>query len=84
MRIKIKYCHIRPFLKNLVTVLRSVFYGSGKDSKGNSLNDCLQKGSNLIELISHLLFRFRIGKIVVTDIEKAFLKNSVFRKIWSF
>lgn len=43
-----------------------------------SLNDCLQKGPNLIELVSFILLRFRIGKIgIASDIEKAFLQISV-------
>ncbi|GFY52257.1 uncharacterized protein TNIN_53741 [Trichonephila inaurata madagascariensis] len=43
-----------------------------------SLNDCLCKGINLIELIPDILDRFRIYPIgIVADIEKAFLMLSV-------
>lgn len=35
--------------------IRPVFGGSAKDSMGNSLNDCLQRGLKLIQLITHLL-----------------------------
>ena len=43
-----------------------------------SLNDCLEKGENLVPLLLHVLVRFRSHKIaLVSDIEKAFLKVGV-------
>ncbi|UYV65880.1 hypothetical protein LAZ67_3005787 [Cordylochernes scorpioides] len=45
---------------------------------GWSLNDCLAKGPNLLELIPDIMLRFRLNKIgIVADIEKAFLQISV-------
>lgn len=45
---------------------------------GPSLNDCLETGPNLIELIPSLLMRFREKRIGVTaDIRKAFLQISI-------
>ncbi len=60
------------------TKIRPVFDASAKDLAGYSLNDSLNSGPNLIELIPKLLIQFRIGKIGVTsDIEKAFLQISI-------
>ncbi|UYV71228.1 hypothetical protein LAZ67_8002292 [Cordylochernes scorpioides] len=43
-----------------------------------SLNQCLEKGDNLIELIPDLLLRFRLGKYgIIADIRKAFLQIQV-------
>lgn len=51
------------------TPLRPVFDASAKGSESPSLNECLEKGPNLIELISAILLRFRKAKIgVVADI----------------
>lgn len=50
-----------------------MFDGSAKsDSRSCSLNDCLEKGSNLTPLIFDVLLKFRTYKIGITaDIEKA-------------
>ena len=43
-----------------------------------SLNDCVEKGENLVPLLLHVLIRFRSHKVaIVSDIEKAFLKVGV-------
>ncbi|XP_015905345.2 uncharacterized protein [Parasteatoda tepidariorum] len=60
---------------NSTTKIRPVFDASAKVKFFPSLNDCLEKGENLIELIPSILMRFwteRIG--VVSDIRKAFLQ----------
>lgn len=45
---------------------------------GNTLNEYLDRGANLIELIPHLLLMFRIDKIRVTaDIDNAFPRISI-------
>ncbi|XP_074035654.1 uncharacterized protein [Leptinotarsa decemlineata] len=63
---------------SITTKIRPVFDASTKDNNGNSLNTCLEKGPNLLELIPSLLIKFRIGLIGVTsDIEKAFLQIGV-------
>lgn len=52
-----------------------VFDASAKARPTPSLNECLQKGQNLIELVKAILLRFREGKIGVTaDVRKAFLQ----------
>jgi Arginine methyltransferase-interacting protein, contains RING Zn-finger len=59
------------------TPVRPVFDASAKDN-GVSLNDCLEKGPNLIETIPTSLAKFRINKIGISgDIAKAFLQISV-------
>lgn len=56
------------------TKIRPVFDASAKDQNGWSLNDCMRKGLNTIELIPKLLLNFRRGAYGVTsDIKKAFL-----------
>ncbi|XP_008205950.1 uncharacterized protein LOC103316068 [Nasonia vitripennis] len=78
------YLPHRPIIKeNSTTVIRPIFDASAapkptKEKKSLSLNDCLEKGPNLIELISSILLRFREGMIgVVSDIKKAFLQISL-------
>jgi len=57
------------------TPLRPVFDASAKGTNTPSLNECLEKEPNLIELISSVLLRFRKEKFgIVADIEKAFLQ----------
>ncbi|XP_011883589.1 PREDICTED: uncharacterized protein LOC105570760 [Vollenhovia emeryi] len=61
--------------ENSTTPLRPVFDASAKCKNFPSLNECLEKGPNLIELISTILMRFRRERIgVVSDIRKAFLQ----------
>ncbi|XP_021964264.1 uncharacterized protein LOC110859611 [Folsomia candida] len=60
------------------TPVRPVFDASSKSKNSPSLNDCLEKGPNLMELIPSILMRFREEGIgVVADIRKAFLQISV-------
>jgi hypothetical protein len=57
------------------TKIRPVFDASAKDKRYNSLNSCLNKGPNMIELLTSVLINFRLGMIGVTaDIKKAFLQ----------
>lgn len=60
---------------SITTKIRPVFDASALDCNGNSLNSCLEKGPNLIELIPSLLMKFRKQLIgVVADIKKAFCR----------
>ena len=81
-------CHFgrRIFLKdrfkeNSTTKIRPVFDASAKELQGVSLNKCLHKGPNLIELVSSILLRFREGNIdVISDVMKAFLQINIDKK----
>nr|XP_042896051.1 uncharacterized protein LOC122268977 [Parasteatoda tepidariorum] len=60
---------------NSTTKIGPVFDASAKAEGFPSLNDCLEKGEKLIELIPSILMRFRTERIgVVSDIRKAFLQ----------
>ncbi|XP_050505275.1 uncharacterized protein LOC126883662 [Diabrotica virgifera virgifera] len=60
------------------TKIRRVFDASSHEQGRPSLNQCLEVGPNLIELIPSVLLRFRQQKIgVVSDIRKAFIQISV-------
>ncbi|XP_015120370.1 uncharacterized protein LOC107043389 [Diachasma alloeum] len=73
------YLPHRPVIKEgSTTRIRPVFDASAKTKLGTSLNDCLQPGPNLIELIPNLLMRFRERRIgIIADIRKAFLQISI-------
>lgn len=63
---------------SLTTPVRPVFDASAKEKKSLSLNDCLETGPNLLEVIASILTRFRLRLIgVLSDIEKAFLQLSI-------
>ncbi|UYV83455.1 hypothetical protein LAZ67_23001090 [Cordylochernes scorpioides] len=68
------YLPHRPVLKDSHnTPIRPVFDASCKKKELPSLNQCLEKGDNLIELIPDLLLRFRLGKYgIIADMRKAF------------
>ncbi|GBL76691.1 hypothetical protein AVEN_53386-1 [Araneus ventricosus] len=67
--------HHPVFKENSTTKVRLVFDGSAKERNTPSINDCLEKGPNLVELIPSLMNRFRVGKYgVIADIKKAFLQ----------
>ncbi|UYV76813.1 hypothetical protein LAZ67_14002088 [Cordylochernes scorpioides] len=70
------YLPHRPVLKDShTTPIRPVFDASCKKKGLPSLNQCLEKRDNLIELIPDLLLRFRLGKYgIIADIRKAFLQ----------
>ncbi len=57
------------------TKVRIVYDGSAKSSKEEqSLNDCLETGTNHIPLVFNMLANFRANRIgLIADIEKAFL-----------
>ncbi|CAG7725842.1 unnamed protein product, partial [Allacma fusca] len=60
------------------TKVRPVFDASCKFRGGVSLNDCLEKGRNLLELIPKIITGFRMHRHgLISDIEKAFLQISV-------
>ncbi|GFX03161.1 uncharacterized protein TNCV_1700462 [Trichonephila clavipes] len=76
-------CHYLPHrpvvkLDSATRKIRPVFDASARENGKPSLNDCLYKGVNLIEVIPDILDRFRIYPVgIVADIEKAFLMLSV-------
>lgn len=59
--------------------LRVVYDGKAKPYKGAySLNDCLEKGPNLMNSLLHILLRFRKGKFAAkADVEKAYLQVQI-------
>ncbi|XP_055927971.1 uncharacterized protein LOC129959174 [Argiope bruennichi] len=73
------YLPHHPVIKTVdtTTKIRPVFYASAKDSKGNCLNNCLEKGPNLLELVPKLIRQFRKNSIGISDIKKAFLQISL-------
>lgn len=76
----IHYLPHRPVVKegSATTKIRPVFDASAREKGGPSLNQCLEKGPNLIELIPAILIRFRLNKIgVISDIRRAFLQIGV-------
>ncbi|GBM94977.1 hypothetical protein AVEN_9023-1 [Araneus ventricosus] len=81
--LKNEKCHYlphRPVIKmqSETTRIRPVFDASASEKGKPSLNNCLFKGINLIELIPDVIDRFRTYIIGLSgDIEKAFLMLSV-------
>ncbi|XP_021965751.1 uncharacterized protein LOC110860944 [Folsomia candida] len=76
----VHYLPHRPVFKpnSKTTPVRPVFDASCKVNRNPSLNECLEKGPNLLELIPAILLRFRENKIgVIADIRKAFLMIEV-------
>ncbi|XP_035715967.1 uncharacterized protein LOC110860203 [Folsomia candida] len=74
------YLPHRPVFKpeSTTTPIRPVFDASAKCNNYPSLNDCLEKGENLIELIPSVVTRFRAKQYgVVSDVKKAFLQICV-------
>ncbi|GFY35531.1 integrase catalytic domain-containing protein [Trichonephila clavipes] len=70
--------HRAVFKISETTKIRPVFDATPREGNNHSLNDCLLKGPNLIELIPDILDRFRMYPIGLSaDIEKAFLQISV-------
>ncbi|GFX66578.1 uncharacterized protein TNCV_1794891 [Trichonephila clavipes] len=69
----------RPIFKeNPTTRIRPVFDASAKERNSGSLNDCVEKGPNYLELIPKLFNRFRQLKYgVISDIRRAFLQIKV-------
>ncbi|GFY35954.1 integrase catalytic domain-containing protein [Trichonephila clavipes] len=63
--------HRAVFKISETTKIRPVFDATAREGNNPSLNDCLLKGSNLIELIPDILDRFRMYPIGLSaDIEK--------------
>ncbi|GFV00882.1 integrase catalytic domain-containing protein [Trichonephila clavipes] len=72
------YPHRPVFKENSTTKIRPVFDGSAHHGKSCSLNDCVEKEPNFIEMIPAILNRFRLEKIgVISEIRKAFLRISL-------
>lgn len=76
-------CHFLPHRavvkeSSATTKIRPVFDASAHEVGRPSINHCLEKGLNLIELIPSMLMRFRQNKIgVISDIAKAFLQIGI-------
>ncbi|CAG7786955.1 unnamed protein product, partial [Allacma fusca] len=73
------YLPHRPVIKesSATTKIRPVFDASAKLKYKPFLNDCLEKGVNVLELIPTILLRFRLRRFgVILDIEKTFLQLS--------
>lgn len=74
------YLPHRPVVKpdSLSTKVRPVYDAAARERNSPSLNQCLEKGPNLMELIPIILLGFRRGKVgVIADIKAAFLQISV-------
>ncbi|GFY07955.1 putative RNA-directed DNA polymerase from transposon X-element [Trichonephila clavipes] len=74
------YLPHRPVMKQASQTMkiRPVFDASARDKSKPSLNDCLNRGPNLIELIPDIIDRFRLYPIGISSgIEKAFLQLSI-------
>ncbi|GFW09338.1 putative RNA-directed DNA polymerase from transposon X-element [Trichonephila clavipes] len=74
------YLPHRPVMKQASQTMkiRPVFDASARDKSQPSLNDCLNRGPNLIELLPDIIDRFRLYPIgLSSDIEKAFLQLSI-------
>ncbi|GBM72375.1 hypothetical protein AVEN_178051-1 [Araneus ventricosus] len=69
-----QYLPHHPVCKdNSTTKIRLVFDGSVKEKNSSSINECLEKGPNIVELIPAIINKFRLRKFGITaDIEKAF------------
>jgi hypothetical protein len=61
----------RPSSKT--TPLRPVFDASCKIDQNKSLNECLYKSPNLLDLLASFILRFRENTKAFTDIRRAFL-----------
>lgn len=60
------------------TPLHPVFDGSSKAGRNKSINDCLYKGPNLLDLLPSFILRFREKRVAFyADIRKAFLMINV-------
>ncbi|GFV68731.1 uncharacterized protein TNCV_1902471 [Trichonephila clavipes] len=73
---KCHYLPHRPVIKlnSQTTKVRPVFDASASQRGKLSLNECLHKGINLLEMIPDIFHRFRMFPIGISaDIEKAFL-----------
>ena len=73
------YLPHHPVFKNSSTTsIRPVFDGTAHLKGGLSINDCLMKGPNLLQLIPKLLTCFRMHRFAVSaDIKQAFLQIGV-------
>jgi hypothetical protein len=73
------YLPHRPVVKESGTTrVRPVYDASARERGQPSLNKCLEKGMNLIEIIPTLLLHFWLHRIgIITDIRKAFLQISL-------
>ncbi|XP_037047435.1 uncharacterized protein LOC119082120 [Bradysia coprophila] len=65
--------HHAVYKDSKTTPVRPVFDASCKSGRHPSLNECLEKGPNLIEFLSTTIIRFREYRIgILADIRKAF------------
>ncbi|XP_043463557.1 uncharacterized protein LOC122499334 [Leptopilina heterotoma] len=74
------YLPHRPIVRpnSISTRIRSVFDAASRERNSPSINQCLDKGPNLIELIPTVILGFRKEEVGVTaDVKAAFLQISV-------
>jgi len=73
------YLPHRPVVKeNSTTKLRPVLDASAREQGRPSLNQCLEKGTNLIEIIPAILLRSRLYQVgVIANIKRGFLQVSL-------
>ncbi|GFT65524.1 uncharacterized protein TNCV_649251 [Trichonephila clavipes] len=77
--------HHTVYKDNSTTKIRPVFHGSAKEKNSSSINECLEKGPNMVELIPTIVNKFRLRKFGITaDIEKAFLQIGLQEKYRPF
>lgn len=53
--------------ENCTNRIRPIFDGSARQKISSSINDCLEKGPNIVELILIILNKFRLKKIDVIE-----------------
>nr|XP_042894487.1 uncharacterized protein LOC122268526 [Parasteatoda tepidariorum] len=86
MGIPCHYLPHQPVIKeSSTTKIRPAFNASSKRKGVPSINDCVEKGLNLIEVIPSMINKFRRYKFGVTaDIRKAFLQISLYENDRNF
>ncbi|XP_015913083.2 uncharacterized protein [Parasteatoda tepidariorum] len=86
MGIPCHYLPHRPVIKeSSTTKIRPVFNASSRRKGVPSLNDCVEKGLNLIQVIPSMINKFRRNKFgVAADIRKVFLQISLYKNDRNF
>ncbi|GFW03927.1 DUF1758 domain-containing protein [Trichonephila clavipes] len=73
--------HHPVYKDNSTTKIRPVFDGAAKEKTSSSINECLEKGPNMLELIPTIINKFRLRKFgIIAHIEKAFLQINIEEK----
>ncbi|GFW03925.1 uncharacterized protein TNCV_2050411 [Trichonephila clavipes] len=73
--------HHPVYKDNSTTKIRPVFDEAAKEKISSSINECLEKGPNMVELIPTIINKFRLRKFgIIAHIEKAFLQINIEEK----